>query len=136
MVRDPVTFQEGFQRVADDLGELMFRKQHDYGPGNILAFGEFGILVRLNDKLERLKNLYKKGVEPANESVEDTWADAANYAIIALMLRRGWFELPLAEDAPEFEDTECVHFNSCGSRRCSGCKFAVHMTNVAVGGTE
>ncbi|HHW13490.1 MAG TPA: DUF1599 domain-containing protein [Firmicutes bacterium] len=98
VVHDPVTFQEGFQRVVDDLGELMFRKQHDYGPGNILAFGEFGVLVRLNDKLERLKNLYKKGVAPANESVEDSWRDAANYAIIALMLRRGWFTLPLAEE--------------------------------------
>ena len=84
--------------MVDDLGELMFRKQHDYGPGNILAFGEFGVLVRLNDKLERLKNLYKKGVAPANESVEDSWRDAANYAIIALMLRRGWFTLPLAEE--------------------------------------
>ena len=33
------------------------KKQHDYGPGNISSFGEVGVLVRVSDKIARLKNL-------------------------------------------------------------------------------
>lgn len=41
------------------------KKQHDYGSHNIADFGEFGVLVRVNDKVRRLKNLLgrqQKGV--------------------------------------------------------------------------
>jgi len=74
---------------------LFCKKQRDYGPGNINAFGEFGILVRLNDKVERLKNLLNKPqvgqldkVVAMNESIDDTWMDIATYALIALLVRR------------------------------------------------
>jgi len=30
--------------------------------------------------------------KPANESVEETWIDIGVYAVIAVLLRRGWFE--------------------------------------------
>jgi hypothetical protein len=90
------TFQEGVEAVMGELEHLMISKQKDYGPGNIMSFGEFGVLVRVNDKIERLKNLLKEGKTPKNESVEDSWKDIANYAIIALMLRRKYFTLPLA----------------------------------------
>lgn len=63
-------------------------KQRDYGSGNISSFGEFGVLVRMNDKMERLKNLLKMEL-PKNESVEDSYLDLANYAIIAVLVRRG-----------------------------------------------
>jgi hypothetical protein len=36
---------------------LMVKKRQDYGPGNINAFGELGVVVRLSDKMERLKHL-------------------------------------------------------------------------------
>lgn len=93
----PTTFEHAADDAFADCMNLLVKKQRDYGPGNILAFGELGILVRLNDKIERLKNLHRAGKlnEPQNESVTDTWMDIANYAIIALMLRRGTFELPL-----------------------------------------
>lgn len=64
-------------------------KQQDYGPGNIAAFGEFGCLVRANDKIERLKHLLRTGNAPKNESVEDAWLDLANYAVIAVLCRSG-----------------------------------------------
>ena len=92
---DATTFDEACKRVCDGLAQLVTAKQHDYGARNILDFGEFGITVRLNDKLARLKNLIKTAEAPKNESLEDTWQDVAGYAIVALMLRRGWFELPL-----------------------------------------
>ena len=44
-------------RVAIENTQLLDRKQVDYGPNNITAFGLFGCVVRLNDKVERFKNL-------------------------------------------------------------------------------
>ena len=82
----------------------MVDKQRDYGSGNILSFGEFGVLVRLYDKMERLKNLLTKNKEPKNEAIEETWMDIANYAKIALMLRMGIFELLLREDLQEKDE--------------------------------
>lgn len=92
------TFEEALYAVAKEVIELVITKQHDYGHGNILAFGEFGVLVRTSDKLERLKNLLKSNTEPENEAVEDTWTDLAGYSLLALMLRRGTFTLPLEKD--------------------------------------
>lgn len=67
---------------------LLDRKHKDYSAENITAFGEFGVLVRVNDKICRLKNLLTVGMEPKNESVEDSWLDLANYALIAQLIRR------------------------------------------------
>lgn len=67
---------------------LLNRKHRDYSAENITAFGEFGVLVRVNDKICRLKNLLTVGMEPKNESVEDSWLDLANYALIAQLIRR------------------------------------------------
>ena len=89
----PTTFNEACQEIANELAELVCKKQHDYGHENILAFGEFGVLVRTNDKVARLRNLV--GKEGITEPRIDTWRDIAGYAIIALMLDRGWFQLEL-----------------------------------------
>lgn len=63
---------------------LLDRKQQDYGSSNISSFGAFGCVVRINDKVERLKNLYgKKRRKAINESVLDSFRDLSNYAIIA-----------------------------------------------------
>jgi len=96
----PGTFEEAFDSVVADLRDLMVSKQKDYGPGNITAHGEYGVMVRASDKVARLNNLLNKNEKDKivrNESVEDSWKDLANYAIIALMLRRGTFLLPLDE---------------------------------------
>lgn len=76
-------------RLMVENAALLDRKNRDYSKENISAFGEFGILVRVNDKICRLKNLLANMSQPKNESVEDTWTDLANYAVIALMVRRG-----------------------------------------------
>lgn len=96
---DPVpgSFEEALDSVLADLRALMIRKQRDYGNENINAFGEFGVLVRANDKIARLRNMQGKATQPANESVDDSWSDLAGYAFIALMLRRGVWNRPLAE---------------------------------------
>lgn len=68
---------------------LLDRKNKDYGPGNISAFGEKGVIVRLNDKIERLKTLVWNNRSPEHEKVSDTWLDVTNYGIIGLLCHRG-----------------------------------------------
>lgn len=82
----------GYLAVAFDNATLCDRKQLDYGPRNISGFGVFGVLVRMNDKFERLKTLHADGQKrrkPKNESIRDTYRDIANYAVISLMLQGG-----------------------------------------------
>ena len=90
------TWDEACLNVAKELAELLISKQQDYGKGNILDFGELGLLVRTNDKVSRIKNLTKRNVNPNNESLDDSWRDIAGYAILTIMLRRGYFALPMA----------------------------------------
>ena len=97
-MEEPKTFNEACELVVLDLADLISAKQYDYGKDNILGFGEQGLVVRLWDKINRLKNLIWNNQRPKNASVEDNLNDIAGYAIIGLMLRRGWFELPMMED--------------------------------------
>jgi len=91
---EPRTFQEALGLVLDEMRDLMLTKHRDYGPSNILDFGDLGVLVRVNDKVGRLKILYK-GNAPHHETVDDSWIDLANYAVIAMMVRRGYWGLPM-----------------------------------------
>lgn len=82
---DEVAVMNVYERAQ----ELFWRKQEDYGPGNIAAFGEIGCIVRMSDKIERLKRLVVEKREASNESIEDSYLDLLNYAAIALLVRRG-----------------------------------------------
>lgn len=96
-LREPQTFE--LVEVLLEYAVLFDAKQRDYGPNNIGEFGEFGVLVRANDKMERLKRLLRPGAPaPSNESIEDSWMDLLGYAAIALMVRRGrWLDEPKLE---------------------------------------
>ena len=84
--------------IAQEIFGVFKRKQKDYGPNNIGLFQDTGIMTRMTDKFMRLHTLYNSGEEPKNESIEDTWIDIADYAIIALMCRRGhWPKTNLQE---------------------------------------
>lgn len=93
-------FEEAIHSIANEIADLVVSKQKDYGKGNILkspAGPEKGIVVRVGDKLNRLWNLLDNDEIPKNESLEDSWKDVAGYALIALMVRRGVFELPMKD---------------------------------------
>lgn len=76
-----------FLTFALENAVLMDGKQQDYGSKNISSFGTFGVVVRMNDKFERIKNLFNNRRRRAvNESIRDSFRDISNYAIIALML--------------------------------------------------
>jgi hypothetical protein len=83
--------------ILTELKIVMVQKHQDYGPYNIAhapGGATNGLLVRMHDKMERLKNLFyhRKGNTPNYESIEDTYKDLANYAIIGLMVQRGQWE--------------------------------------------
>lgn len=68
---------------------LLDKKQLDYGPQNISRHGQLGVLVRIDDKTARIKNLLTKPTAPVNESLLDSWDDIANYGMIGSLVARG-----------------------------------------------
>jgi hypothetical protein len=86
-------FNDALLDVADHLVRTLEAKRHDYGVGNISKFGQYGILVRISDKLERLINLIDKNPKVADETALDTWLDLAGYALIGYLYSKGWYEL-------------------------------------------
>ena len=79
---------QDIRQMTDELAALLQRKRDQYGTGNLAVFGEYGILVRVFDKVYRLRNLHDKNKEPQDESIDDTWFDIAGYSILALLERR------------------------------------------------
>lgn len=79
-----------------DILNLHNKKVQDYGEilateGNLRASEELGIpaykgiLIRMNDKMNRLKKFARDG-NLACESVEDSFMDLANYSLLACIL--------------------------------------------------
>lgn len=92
------SFEEACRITALQVAEIVISKQHDYGHDNIMAFREQGLVVRLWDKVARLKNLlWVKKEYPKNEPIVDTFTDIAGYAIIGLMLSDSSFLNELKE---------------------------------------
>jgi len=78
--------------LTKELNDLLLSKHRDYGPKNISQApgGAInGLRVRMHDKLARINNLIDSGASPEHESLEDSFKDMANYAIIGLLVLRG-----------------------------------------------
>jgi len=106
---EPQTYHQALDMVLAEMREIMLDRQRKYGPTNILRGGVHGLIVRIGDKLARIEEDHKyclflsKGEcverELPDEDKLDAWLDLSNYAgPIAIMLQRGWWELPLEED--------------------------------------
>lgn len=76
--------------ICTMLNKMYQEKNSDYGNNFAKVRAEFpnSILIRLSDKLERLKTLYKQDAKVKDETIEDTLMDLANYAIMELVERR------------------------------------------------
>jgi len=96
----PETSKE-FLRIQKEQYELFCKKQMDYGPSNI-AMGSgvgknintrlslVGLIVRTNDKIQRLLNLVvNNNREAQNEPIEDAFKDLSVYGIIAQIVKNG-----------------------------------------------
>lgn len=92
----PETFDESIQTLANSITTLVISKQKKYGKSNILDFGENGVLVRMNDKFARLKNMVLNDIQDADEPIDDTLRDIIGYSLLWLMLRNNTFDLPLS----------------------------------------
>jgi len=95
------SFDQACRNIALEIAATVIKKHKDYGPDNILIFKEPGVIVRMWDKIGRLKHLLWGEREPKNEAIEDSFKDLAGYAIIGLMLQRDCFTFPIEEDKNE-----------------------------------
>jgi hypothetical protein len=72
--------------TCDELKEILLKKNHDYGNSFGETFEELGSisgLTRFIDKVNRIKKLtLNNGQEIIDESLLDTWLDAAGYALL------------------------------------------------------
>jgi len=77
---------EQMKKIQQDALELFSKKNADYGDA-FAKFGVIGVLMRIEDKIQRSLSITKNGVTLVNdESMRDTLLDLHNYAAMALML--------------------------------------------------
>lgn len=89
-----------FKKILKEQYELFCKKQLNYGPDNIsggtslktnedVRFSLMGIFFRMNDKVQRLKQLVVLGNrDTVGESIDDTYQDLSVYGIIAQIVKR------------------------------------------------
>lgn len=80
---------ELFKKITEKMYEVYKAKNADYGDSFNITRNEYpnAILIRLQDKFLRLKQLYRNNFKAnvQNESVKDTLMDMANYCILELV---------------------------------------------------
>ena len=77
---------EQLKQIQSDALELFKRKNADYGDA-FAKFGIIGVLMRIEDKIQRALSISKSGVTLVDdEGLKDTLLDLHNYAAMALML--------------------------------------------------
>jgi hypothetical protein len=93
---------EEFKEIMVAQYELFAAKMLSYGMGNIsmgsnletkdeVKFSLTSIWIRMNDKMNRLKNLVLLGNKNPldNEPTMDSWIDLTNYGVIAQIVSKG-----------------------------------------------
>ena len=77
---------EQMKQVQQIALELFTKKNIDYGDA-FAKYGVIGVLMRIEDKIQRSLSITKNGINLINdESIRDTLIDLHNYAAMALML--------------------------------------------------
>ncbi len=74
--------------ICQRLNDICTRKNKDYKNSFSDTWDEFGIIslvIRLNDKMLRLKQLSKYDAQVKDESLKDTLMDMANYCILGVI---------------------------------------------------
>lgn len=118
----PKTTEEAYDFIVANCRQIMMDKQAMRGTANIEQQGQIGVANRMSaDKMTRvLKHIeakrnrelmvaagvpmpivdqyFPQPLETAGEGLLDDCADIANYAIILIMLERGWWGLPLQSE--------------------------------------
>lgn len=82
--------EKEMKKILKEIEKLLIEKSKTYGDTNIEKIGREGVIIRIEEKVERLKNMLKNNIED-KETREDNWKDIAGYAIIGTMLERNKF---------------------------------------------
>jgi len=74
------------EQIQTQALELFKKKNADYGDA-FAKFGIIGVLMRIEDKIQRALSITKNGVNLVeDEGLKDTLLDLHNYAAMALMV--------------------------------------------------
>jgi hypothetical protein len=77
---------EQLKKIQNEALELFTKKNIDYGDA-FAKYGVIGVLMRIEDKLQRSISITKNGVNLiSDEGIRDTLIDLHNYAGMALIL--------------------------------------------------
>lgn len=69
-----IELEKAWLQIASEVFDIFCEKQQSYGPGNIAGFMDQGVVVRVKDKVERLRNVYfKKGLEVLETKCPHLW---------------------------------------------------------------
>ena len=78
--------EEQMKIIQNEALELFIKINIDYGDA-FAKYGVIGVLMRIEDKLQRSMSITKNNVNLIdNESIRDTLIDLHNYSAMALML--------------------------------------------------
>ena len=83
--------KENMQNAHDELLQTFVDKNADYGNSFESSLEEYGLiaaLIRMDDKMGRLRTLIKSEAKVKDESISDTLQDLSNYALMASV----WFD--------------------------------------------
>lgn len=83
--------KENMQNAHDELLQTFVDKNADYGNSFEYSLEEYGLiaaLIRMDDKMGRLRTLIKSEAKVKDESISDTLRDLSNYALMASV----WFD--------------------------------------------
>lgn len=124
MADEPQTYEEAVDIILGEMRAVMIERQKTYGSNNVRQMGSLGVLNRaVNDKVTRLRRYYEREdlraqcnkvgmpqvaidqhlpsiqADFPTDKLEDGHIDAANFlGPIGLMLRRGWWGLPMEDE--------------------------------------
>lgn len=80
---------ERFKQITEEMQELCKRKNSDYGSSVNDTYKKYGMvsyLVRMEDKINRVRNLVLKGNQKIeDEKIQDSLLDLASYSILAII---------------------------------------------------
>ena len=77
---------EKYKTIQNELLETFIKKNNDYGNDNLDTFGKIGIMIRLQDKINKYINIKKNNIHLVeDESLDDTIKDLINYSYLFLI---------------------------------------------------
>jgi hypothetical protein len=109
-----------FSNILAPVAELLEQKNHDYGRSYDRLreeFGEISFLIRLDDKINRLKTLVKHPAKVTTEAVEDTIKDIIGYCTLELCFRQ-------SKEESDGRCNYCLHQSTISCVYCDeGCNW-------------